>query len=108
MSVERNFSFETAMTLNSMAMEKLLNRIDRIGMSLRTQVSKSMPVMPMAASPQKFTHSLSGLATLAPMASARPYPKWVDLPQPMYDSGVTDCQNGESSSRGLPASWVTM
>ena len=31
---------------------KLLDRIDMIGIWQRTQVSKSMPVMPIAASPQ--------------------------------------------------------
>ena len=43
-----------------------------IGMFARTQVSKSMPVMPIAASPQKFMQSFSGCATFAPIASPRP------------------------------------
>ena len=43
-----------------------------IGIWQRTQVSKSMPVMPIAASPQQLMHSLSGCATLAPIASPSP------------------------------------
>ena len=35
-----------------------------IGMPLRTAVSKSMPVKPIAASPQMFMHSLSGCGEL--------------------------------------------
>ena len=60
------------MTFSSIAMLKLLNRMDRIGSRSRTAVSKSMPVKPMAASPQTLMHSLSGRASLAPMASPRP------------------------------------
>ena len=41
-------------------------------MRSRTAVSKSMPVKPMAASPQTLMQSLSGCASLAPMASPRP------------------------------------
>ena len=83
MSVLRNFSVATAITLSSMAMLKLLSRIDRIGIRSRTAVSKSMPVNPIAASPQTLMHSLSGRASFAPIASPRPYPSWVVLPQPM-------------------------
>ena len=83
MSVERYFSVDTGMTLSSMAMEKLLSRIDRIGMRSRTAVSKSMPVKPIAASPHTLMQSLSGLASLAPMARPSPMPSWVVLPQPM-------------------------
>ncbi len=49
-------------------MQKLLSRIDRIGIFSRTAVSKSMPVKPIAASPHTLMHSWSGLAILAPMA----------------------------------------
>src|SRR5271168_548905 len=62
MSVARYFSVEIGITLSSIAIEKLLNRIDRIGMRSRTAVSKSMPVNPIAASPQTLMHSFSGLA----------------------------------------------
>ena len=67
----------------SMAIEKLFSRMDRIGICSRTAVSMSMPVKPIAASPQTLMHSLSGCASLAPIASPRPYPSWVLLPQPM-------------------------
>ena len=60
------------MTGSSIAIEKLLSRIDRIGMRSRTAVSKSMPVKPMAASPQTLMQSLSGRASLAPIARPRP------------------------------------
>ena len=60
------------MTLSSIAMQKLLSRIERIGMRSRTAVSKSMPVKPIAASPQTLMHSLSGWTSFAPMASPRP------------------------------------
>ena len=56
----------------SMAMEKLLNRMDRMGMRSRAAVSKSMPVKPMAASPQTLMQSFSGWASFAPMASPKP------------------------------------
>ena len=56
----------------SMAIEKLLNSTDKIGILSRTAVSKSMPVKPIAASPQTFMQSASGLASLAPMASPSP------------------------------------
>ena len=72
MSVLRYFSVATCMIFSSIAMQKLLSRIDRIGMRSRTAVSKSMPVKPMAASPQTLMHSLSGWASLAPIASPRP------------------------------------
>src|SRR5580704_13342017 len=95
MSVERNFSVEIGMTFNSIAIEKLFNKIDRMGMRSRTAVSKSMPVKPIAASPQRLMQSLSGFASLAPMANPRPMPSWVVLPQPMYDIGSVETQNGE-------------
>ncbi len=41
-------------------------------MPLRDAVSRSMPVMPMAASPMTLMHSLSGAASLAPMVMPRP------------------------------------
>ncbi len=72
MSVERYFSVETGMTFNSIAIEKLFERIDRIGSRSRTAVSKSMPVKPIAASPQKLMQSLLGWASLAPIARPRP------------------------------------
>ena len=72
MSVERNFSVETGMTLSSMAIEKLFSRMERIGMRSRTAVSKSMPVKPMAASPHTLMQSFSGQASLAPMARPSP------------------------------------
>ncbi len=59
---------------SSIAIEKLLNKIDRIGMSSRTAVSKSIPVKPMAASPHTLMQRAPGRANLAPMASPRPYP----------------------------------
>src|ERR671939_364373 len=68
MSVERYFSVETGITFNSIAIEKLFDRIARIGSRSRTAVSKSMPVKPIAASPQKLMHSLSGAASFAPLA----------------------------------------
>ena len=72
MSVERYFSVETCMIGSSIAIEKLLSRIERIGMRSRTAVSKSMPVKPMAASPQTLMQSLSGCASFAPIARPRP------------------------------------
>ena len=72
MSVELYFSCETGMTGISIAIEKLLNSTERIGMRSRTAVSKSMPVMPIAASPQTLMQSFSGLAIFAPIASPRP------------------------------------
>ena len=68
----RYFSVLIGITLSSIAMEKLLSRMERIGMRSRTAVSKSMPVKPMAASPQTLMQSLSGAASLAPMARPRP------------------------------------
>src|SRR5215216_6231484 len=106
MSVERYFSVETGITLSSIAIEKLFIRQDMIGMRSRAAVSKSMPVKPIAASPQKLTHSLSGWASFAPIARPSPYPSWVVLPQPMYESGAVGFQNGTIWSLGLPASWV--
>ena len=72
MSVERYFSVEIGITFNSIAMLKLFSRIDMIGIRSRTAVSKSMPVKPIAASPQTLMQSLSGLASLAPIASPSP------------------------------------
>ena len=66
-----------------MAMQKLLKRMDKMGIRSRTAVSKSMPVMPMAASPHTLMQSLSGRASLAPSASPNPYPSWVLFPHPM-------------------------
>ena len=43
-----------------------------IGIWQRTQVSKSMPVMPIAASPHMLMQSLSGCASFAPIASPSP------------------------------------
>ena len=83
MSVDPYFACETGMIGISMAMEKLLNRIDRIGIRSRAAVSRSIPVKPMAASPQTLMHRWSGRASLAPMAKPRPEPSWVVLPQPM-------------------------
>ncbi len=60
------------MTGNSIAIAKLLNRMERIGMLQRTAVSKSMPVMPIAASPQTLMQSFSGAASFAPIARPRP------------------------------------
>ena len=72
MSVDPYFACETCMIGISMAMEKLLNRIDRIGMRSRAAVSRSMPVKPIAASPQMLMHSLSGWAIFAPIAKPSP------------------------------------
>src|SRR5258707_15489795 len=58
MSVERYFSVEIGITFNSIAMLKLFSRIDMIGIRSRTAVSKSMPVKPIAASPQTLMQSL--------------------------------------------------
>ena len=52
-------------------------------MRSRTAVSKSMPVKPIAASPQKLMQSLSGFASFAPIASPSPMPSCVVLPQPI-------------------------
>ena len=82
MSVLRYFSVATCMTGSSMAMEKLFSRTDRMGMRSRTAVSKSMPVNPMAASPQTLTQSFSGATSLAPIISPSPYPSCVVFPQP--------------------------
>ncbi len=72
MSVLRYFSVETGITFSSIAMEKLFSRTDMTGMRSRTAVSKSMPVKPIAASPQTLMHSLSGCASFAPIASPSP------------------------------------
>ena len=45
---------------------------DRIGRRSRTAVSKSVPVKPIAASPQTLMQSLSGCTSFAPMARPRP------------------------------------
>ena len=79
----RYFSVATFITGSSMAMQKLFERMDRIGIRSRTAVSKSIPVKPMAASPHQLMHSLSGCSSLAPIASPNPMPSWVVLPQPM-------------------------
>ena len=50
----------------------------------------------------------SGAAILAPMANPRLYPSCVDLPQPMKLRGALASQNGDTCSRGLPDSWVTI
>jgi hypothetical protein len=71
-SVERYFSVATGITFNSIAIEKLFIRIDRIGVRSRTAVSKSMPVKPIAASPQTLMQSFSGFASFAPIASPSP------------------------------------
>src|SRR5205814_401067 len=68
MSVARYFSVEIGITFSSIAIEKLLSRMDRIGILSRTAVSKSMPVKPIAASPHTLMHSLSGLAVLRAFA----------------------------------------
>ena len=68
----RYFSVETGITFSSMAIEKLFSRMDMMGMRSRTAVSKSMPVKPIAASPQTFMQSFSGAASFAPMASPSP------------------------------------
>ena len=72
MSVEPYFAWLTGMIGISIAIEKLLNRIERIGMRSRTAVSKSMPVKPIAASPQTLMQRWSGRASLAPMARPSP------------------------------------
>ncbi len=43
-----------------------------MGIRSRTAVSKSMPVKPMAASPQTLMHSFSGATSFAPIARPRP------------------------------------
>src|SRR3984885_15272440 len=108
MSVDRYFSVETGITFNSIAMEKLFIRQDRMGMRSRTALSKSMPVKPIAASPQKLMQVLFGCTSFAPIASPSPMPSCVVLPQPIYDIGSVETQNGEIWSRGLPASCVMM
>src|ERR1700761_8052423 len=75
MSVERNFSVETGITFNSIAIEKLFIRIDRIGMRSRTAVSKSMPVKPIAASPHTLMQSLFGARQLRAHREAEPVPE---------------------------------
>src|ERR1700727_1616364 len=104
MSVERYFSVDTGITFNSIAMEKLFIKHDRMGMRSRTAVSKSMPVKPIAASPQKLMQVLFGCISLAPIARPRPMPSCVVLPQPMYDIGSVETQDGEARPRGRPAS----
>ncbi len=52
----------------------------------------------------KLTTCFSGAASLAPMASPRLYPNWVDLPQPMKLRGALASQKGVTCSRGLPDS----
>ena len=72
MSVLRYFSVAVFITFSSMAMAEFFNRMERMGIRSRTAVSKSIPVMPMAASPHTLMQSLSGRASLAPMASPSP------------------------------------
>ena len=83
MSVDRYFSVETGITFNSIAIEKLFIRQDRIGIRSRTAVSKSIPVKPIAASPQKLMQVLFGCTSFAPIARPRPMPNCVVLPQPI-------------------------
>ena len=72
MSVERYLAVACRMIGSSIAIEKLFSRIERIGSRSRTAVSKSIPVKPIAASPQTLMQSLSGFASLAPIAKPRP------------------------------------
>ena len=68
MSVARYFSVAVFMIGSSIAIEKLFSSTLRIGMFSRTAVSKSMPVMPIAASPQTLRQVFSGEETFAPIA----------------------------------------
>ena len=109
MSVERYFSVETFMMCSSIAIEKLLSRIDMMGMRSRTAVSKSMPVKPIAASPQTLMQSLSGHGELGAHGEAEAVAELRGLaPADVGERLRSCCQNGESWSRGLPASWVMM
>ena len=60
----------------STAMLLLLSTMVSMGISARTAISKSSPVMPNAASPMKFTQNFSGAASFAPMMRPRPVPNW--------------------------------
>src|SRR3984885_6275649 len=108
MSVDRYLSVEIGITFSSIAMEKLFIRQDRMGIRSRTAVSKSIPVKPIAASPQKLMQVFSGYTSFAPIANPSPMTSYVVLPQPIYDIGSVETQNGEIWSRGLPASCVMM
>ena len=70
--MEPYFAWLIGMIGISIAIEKLLNRIERIGIRSRAAVSKSMPVKPIAASPQTLIESQSGRASLAPIARPSP------------------------------------
>ena len=63
-------------------MMPLFITIVRMGIGARTAVSKSIPIIPNAASPMMLTASQSGLASAAPRVRPKPVPSWVDLPQP--------------------------
>ena len=76
------FSWATCIMGISIAIEKLLRRMDRMGIRSLTAVSKSIPVKPMAASPHTLMQSFSGRASFAPMARPNPYPSCVVLPHP--------------------------
>jgi hypothetical protein len=67
--VAQYFYVEIGMNFNSIAMQKLFSRIDRIGMRSRTAVSKSMPINPIAASPHTLMQSLPGWDILHPFPS---------------------------------------
>src|SRR6185437_8164522 len=73
MSVERYFWVETGITLSSIAIEKLLSRIERMGMRSRTAVSKSMPVKPIAASPPQVDAEFFGFRELGAHREAEPH-----------------------------------
>ena len=63
---------ETGMIGISIAMEKLLNRIDRIGMRSRAAVSRSMPGEADGRVAPDVDAQVAGRASLAPMAKPRP------------------------------------
>ena len=65
-----------------------------------------MPVMPTAASPITLTTSLSGWASLVPIARPSENPSCVEWPQAMYERGVRAGQNTDWMSRRAPDSWV--
>ncbi len=75
-------------------------------MRLRTAVSKSMPVMPIAASPHMLMHSLSGLREFGAHRQPQAITQLRGLAPADVAVGVVGFQKGDSSSRGLPASWV--
>ena len=92
---------------SSIAIEKLLSSTDMIGMRSRTAVSKSMPVKPIAASPQTLMQSLSGCGELGAHGQAEAVAELRGLAPADVGQRLGGLPERRKSDRaGEPASWV--